>query len=106
VARLDPSRLAARLPNMSRLPYIQRFPYAHRNHGGIVVYRKRHRTLEAARPCDEHAKATPERIGGDPCCVRSFGVFATRDDGRFDELTTVAGNSLAVEDRERHTVQL
>ena len=30
--------------------YIQRFPYAHRNDGGIFVYRKRHRPLEAVRP--------------------------------------------------------
>jgi hypothetical protein len=30
----------------------------------------------------------------------------TRDNGRFDALATVAGNSLDVEDRERHTVQL
>jgi hypothetical protein len=33
-------------------------------------------------------------------------VFATSDDDRFDVLTTVAGNSLDVEDRERHTAKL
>jgi hypothetical protein len=54
----------------------------------------------------EHAKAAFERIGGDPSFVQSFGMFPTRDDGRFDALVPMAGNSLDVEDRERHTVQL
>ena len=52
------------------------------------------------RACDEHAKAAFEPIGGDPSFVRSFGVFATRDDGRFDALAMVAGESLDVEDRQ------
>jgi hypothetical protein len=47
-----------------------------------------------------------EPIGGDPSFVRSFGVFATRDDGRFDALATVAGESFDVENRQRHTAQL
>jgi hypothetical protein len=32
-------------------------------------------------------------------------VFATRDDGLFDALATVAGESFDVEDRQRHTAQ-
>ena len=50
-------------------------------------------------------KAAFEPIGGDPRFVRSFGVFATRDDGRFDALATVDGESFDVEDRQRHTAQ-
>jgi hypothetical protein len=33
-------------------------------------------------------------------------VFATRDDGRFDALATVAWESIDVEDRHQHTAQL
>ena len=88
------------------LLFLQRFTYSFRNDGGIVVYRKRHRALEAVRPCDEHTKAAFERVRRDPGFVRAFDVLATSDDGRFDAFATVAGNSLDVEDRERHTVQL
>jgi hypothetical protein len=79
--------------------FVQRFRYALRNDGRIVVERKHHGTLKAVCPRDEHAKAAFERIGGDPSFVRSLGVFATRDDSRFDALATVAGNPLDVEDR-------
>ena len=72
---------------------------------GFVIWCKHHRTLKAVRAGDEHAKAAFEPIGGDPSFVRSFGVFATRDDGRFDALATVAGESFDVEDRQRHTAQ-
>ena len=54
----------------------------------------------------EHAKAAFEPIGGDASFLRSFGVFATRDDSRFDALAAVAGESFDVEDRQRHTAQL
>ena len=43
-----------------------------------------------------------ERVGGDPCLVRSLGVLAAGNDGRLDALSAVAGNPFDIEDRERH----
>jgi hypothetical protein len=61
-----------------------------------------------SNPCgrDEYTKSTRERVSGNPSFVRAFGVVTAQDDGRFDALATVAGDSFDVEDRERHTVQL
>jgi hypothetical protein len=49
------------------------------------------------------------RLNGSAAIQASCGPSAClppRDDGRFDALATVAGDSFDVEDRERHAVQL
>jgi hypothetical protein len=106
-ARRAPPLVAGRPPlNPSHLLFIQRFTYALCNDGWIVVYRKRHGALKAVRARDEHAKPAFERVSGDLCFVRSLGVLAARDNGRFDVLATLAGEPLNVEHCERHTTQL
>ena len=63
-------------------------------------------TLRPASPKDEDAKPAFERVSGDPGFMRSLGVFAARDDGRFDALATLAGEPLDVENRERYRAKL
>jgi len=101
-----PGRLATRLLNMSRRPLIQRFTHALRNTDWIVVHRKCHCAFKAVRTRDENAKPAFERVSRDPGFMRSLGVLAARDHGRFDALATVAGDPFDVEDRDRHTAQL
>ena len=39
-----------------------------------------------------------ERVGGDPCLVRSLGVLAAGDDSSLDALATIASDPFDVED--------
>jgi hypothetical protein len=86
--------------------FCQGFTDPLRNDGGIVVYRKGHGALKTVRPRDEHSTPPFERVSGNPSFVPTFGLLAARDGGRFDALATMAGDSLDVEDRQRHTAQL
>ena len=62
-----------------------------------------------SKPC-EPVMSTPKPLLNRSAEIQAlcgpFGVFATRDDGRFDALATVDGESFDVEDRQRHTAQL
>jgi hypothetical protein len=52
---------------------------------------------------DEDTKPAIERVSGDPRFMRATRVPAASDHGGLNALTASAGNTLDVEDSERHT---
>ncbi len=94
--------------NTSHLLFIQRFTHALRNDGldrrlsqNVTV-----RVKAGRGPRYEHAKPAFEGVSSDPGFMRSLGMLAARDDGRFNALATVAREPFDVEDRDGHTAQL
>src|ERR1017187_6555640 len=82
---------------------LQRRPHPLRDHGRIVVDRKRRRALKSMRSRYEDAKPALERVSGNPRFVRPHGGPAASDHGRLNALTAGARHALDVEYRERHT---
>ncbi len=80
----------------------QRRPDPLRNHGRIVVDSEFNGTLKSMRPRYQDAGRAIKWVHGYPGFMRTTYVFAARDHGRLDSLTTVTGNTFDSEDCKRH----
>src|SRR4051794_8504958 len=85
---------------------LQRRSHMRRDHRWILLHDKRDRPLQTMRTRQQHLETAAHRIGGNPRLVRRREVAASRFDGRYDALAPDRGESLRIEDGDRHQMIL
>src|ERR1035437_5689791 len=71
---------------------------------GGFIEGERDRTFEAVGPGDQYTDAAPKRVRGNPAFVRLSYVLSAGFNGRLDALPPDSGDSLAIENGQRHRI--